>query len=175
MHRLNYKKLFSYYTEASHAPELYLLLNDLFFDGELPLIEIRLQKLKQPEDPDDILVNGELRMHRTESGKPTLYLDPSSILSCLFSNDWGRNFHHLCGHMLHEMVHFHCSLHHISDTDRTGTFHNRNFRDAAVAHGLTANYSMSNPTVDGYNSTTLTGRAEAQIDRSLYALKKLSA
>lgn len=175
MHHLNYKKLFSYYTDTEHAPELFLLLNELFFDGELPPVDIRFQNLKLKEDPDSIYVNGEFRMHETETGNPTLYLDPSSILSCLFSNNWNRSFHQLCGHMVHEMVHYYCTLNHIPETDNHGVFHNRNFRDAAQAHGLTATYSMSDPMVDGYNSTALTGWAEALIDRNIGATRKASA
>lgn len=175
MYRINYKKLFSYYTDREHATELYQLLNDLFFESELPLVDIRFQTLRDENDPDSIVVNGEFRMHETETGNPTLYLDPASILSCLFNNSWSRCFHSLCGHMLHEMIHYYCTLHNIPETENHGVFHNNRFKLACENHGLTAQYSMSNPYIDGYNRTALTGWAETQIDRNIMVPRRATA
>ncbi|MBR1477373.1 MAG: SprT-like domain-containing protein [Lachnospiraceae bacterium] len=47
-----------------------------------------------------------------------------------------RPFAEIAETLLHEMVHLYCLQHDIKDTSRSGTYHNANFRDAAIAHGL---------------------------------------
>lgn len=47
-----------------------------------------------------------------------------------------RPFEEVCVTLLHEMVHLYCSQHDIKDTSRAGTYHNKQFKEAAEKHGL---------------------------------------
>ncbi len=172
MRKLKYDKLFSFYTEEAHVGELFALLNDLFYDGALPDVHICLKDLRDVGDAADLYINGEFRMFRTESGEPTLYLNPSSIMSGPFSNSPRRCFYFLCGYMLHEMCHYYCSLHGVRETDQEGEYHNLKFKDVAMRHGLNVRLSMSHPKEHGYNSTELSATAENAIDAALLALQQ---
>lgn len=48
-----------------------------------------------------------------------------------------RNFEETCGTLLHEMVHLQNLQDGVQDTSRSGTYHNKKFKDTAEAHGLT--------------------------------------
>lgn len=48
-----------------------------------------------------------------------------------------RPYEETCGTLLHEMVHLQNLQDGVQDTSRSGTYHNRKFKDAAEAHGLT--------------------------------------
>lgn len=52
--------------------------------------------------------------------------------------------------MAHEMVHLYCALSDIKDTSRSGTYHNKRFKEAAEAHGLLVEESNSK---NGWNTT----------------------
>lgn len=47
---------------------------------------------------------------------------------------------HICSTLLHEMVHLYNFLNGIKDTSRSGTYHNSNFRDSALSHGLLVDF-----------------------------------
>ena len=48
-----------------------------------------------------------------------------------------RPFEETAGTLLHEMVHLYNQQHNIKDTSRSGNYHNKEFKKAAEAHGLT--------------------------------------
>lgn len=47
-----------------------------------------------------------------------------------------RPFEEVIGTLMHEMVHLWCNQNNIKDTSRSGTYHNKKFKDAAESHGL---------------------------------------
>lgn len=48
-----------------------------------------------------------------------------------------RPFEETCGTLLHEMVHLQNLQDNVQDTSRSGSYHNRKFKETAEAHGLT--------------------------------------
>ena len=162
---MNYKKVFSYYASEENGLELYQLLNELFYDGELPEVSVKYQKIKREDDHHSIQVNGEFHLEDEEEGRPVILLDPSVISVGLLGDNWKRRFYRLCGDMLHEMVHYYCSLNRIAETDNRGVYHNTAFRNVATNHGLNVGLNMKHPELDGYNSTICTAPAEQAIAR----------
>lgn len=47
-----------------------------------------------------------------------------------------RPFEETCGTLLHEMVHLQNLQDNVQDTSRSGSYHNRKFKETAEAHGL---------------------------------------
>lgn len=48
-----------------------------------------------------------------------------------------RPFEETCGTLIHEMVHLQNLQDGVQDTSRSGTYHNKKFKETAEAHGLT--------------------------------------
>lgn len=63
-----------------------------------------------------------------------------------------RPFEETCGTLIHEMVHLWNLQEGIQDTSRSGTYHNKQFKVAAEAHGLTVEKTAKY----GYSKTSLT-------------------
>jgi len=68
-----------------------------------------------------------------------------------------RAFEETCETLLHEMVHLQNLQDGVQDTSRSGTYHNRKFKEAAEAHGLTVEKSEKY----GWYKTTLNPEALA--------------
>lgn len=66
-----------------------------------------------------------------------------------------RNFEETCGTLLHEMVHLQNLQDGVQDTSRSGTYHNKKFKDTAEAHGLTVEKGDKY----GWHKTTLNPEA----------------
>jgi rubrerythrin len=62
-----------------------------------------------------------------------------------------RPFLDVCETLLHEMVHLANLQNGVKDTSRSGTYHNKEFKVTAEAHGLTVSKTKS-----GWNKTALT-------------------
>lgn len=62
-----------------------------------------------------------------------------------------RPFLDICETLLHEMVHLYNLQKEVKDTSRGGTYHNKEFKSVAEAHGLTVEKTKS-----GWNKTALT-------------------
>ena len=62
-----------------------------------------------------------------------------------------RPFEETCGTLIHEMVHLWNLQEGVQDTSRSGTYHNKNFKVAAEAHGLTVEKTAKY----GFSTTTL--------------------
>lgn len=60
-------------------------------------------------------------------------------------------FEETCGTLIHEMVHLWNLQEGVQDTSRSGTYHNKNFKIAAEAHGLIVEKSAKY----GFSTTTL--------------------
>lgn len=61
-----------------------------------------------------------------------------------------RSFLETCGTLIHEMVHLDNLRLNIKDTSRSGTYHNKKFKEAAEAHGLIVEKTKS-----GWSKTSL--------------------
>ena len=68
-----------------------------------------------------------------------------------------RPFEETCGTLLHEMVHLQNLQDNVQDTSRSGSYHNRKFKETAEAHGLTVEKGEKY----GWHKTTLNPQAEA--------------
>lgn len=66
-----------------------------------------------------------------------------------------RPFEETCGTLLHEMIHLFNLFEGVQDTSRGGTYHNKKFKEAAEAHGLTVEKTAKY----GYSKTALTPEA----------------
>lgn len=68
-----------------------------------------------------------------------------------------RPFEETCGTLLHEMVHLQNLQDNVQDTSRSGSYHNRKFKETAEAHGLTVEKGEKY----GWHKTALNPQAEA--------------
>lgn len=68
-----------------------------------------------------------------------------------------RPFEETCSTLIHEMCHLWNLQEGVQDTSRGGTYHNKRFKEAAEAHGLTVEKTVKN----GWSKTTLTPETEA--------------
>lgn len=68
-----------------------------------------------------------------------------------------RPFEETCGTLLHEMVHLQNLQDNVQDTSRSGSCHNRKFKETAEAHGLTVEKGEKY----GWHKTALNPQAEA--------------
>lgn len=66
-----------------------------------------------------------------------------------------RPFEETCGTLLHEMVHLQNLQDGVQDTSRSGTYHNKKFKETAEAHGLTVEKGEKY----GWHKTTLNPEA----------------
>lgn len=71
-----------------------------------------------------------------------------------------RPFAEVAGTMLHEMVHLYNLQNGVKDTSREGTYHNKKFKEAAEAHGLTVESTEKY----GWAKTDLTEDAKAEVE-----------
>ena len=127
--------------------DLFRVLNDKFFESELPTPVIvasttgkkraygwctsyRAWTDKSMDDvrsPSDQLTDEEKKIIAQEDG----YYEINICAEYL-----SRDFLDICNTMLHEMVHLYCAIHDIHDTTQNGVYHNKNYKDAAEKHGL---------------------------------------
>ena len=66
-----------------------------------------------------------------------------------------RPFEETCGTLIHEMVHLQNLQDGVQDTSRSGTYHNKKFKETAEAHGLTVEKGEKY----GWHKTTLSPEA----------------
>lgn len=81
-----------------------------------------------------------------------------------------RPYEEVAGTMLHEMVHLYNLENGVKDTSRAGTYHNRKFKEAAEAHGLTV---ASNEKY-GWCETALTEEAKQEVKDFMDSIGKTS-
>lgn len=71
-----------------------------------------------------------------------------------------RPFEQICETLLHEMVHLYNLQVGVRDTSRSGTYHNKKYKDAAEQHGLTVDKDAKY----GWTKTSLNEEAKAFVD-----------
>ena len=81
-----------------------------------------------------------------------------------------RSYEEVAGTMLHEMVHLYNLEQGVKDTSRSGTYHNKKFKDAAEAHGLT----VENTEKYGWSKTALTDEARQEVKDFMDSIGKTS-
>jgi len=81
-----------------------------------------------------------------------------------------RSYEETAGTMLHEMVHLFNLEHGVKDTSRAGTYHNKNFKESAEAHGLIVEKGDKY----GWHKTTLTDEAKAVVESFMKEIGKTS-
>lgn len=69
-------------------------------------------------------------------------------------------FEETCGTLLHEMVHLYNLQVGVQDTSRSGTYHNKKYKEAAEQHGLTVDKDSKY----GWTKTSLNDEAKAFVD-----------
>lgn len=118
------KQLTTYNRAAGYLNKLFDLLNEHYFECALTRPTITIQSTPRAYGhfslrPDTwISANGV--SHEINIGAGTL----------------ARPIENICATLLHEMVHYYCYLHHIKDTSRNGTYHNKRFKQIAERCGL---------------------------------------
>lgn len=70
-----------------------------------------------------------------------------------------RPYEETAGTMLHEMVHLYNLQNGVKDTSRSGTYHNKKFKEAAEEHGLIVEATEKY----GYAKTKLSDKAKAEL------------
>ena len=118
------KELTSYNRAAGYLNKIFDLLNEAFFDSALSRPIITIQSTPRAYGHytpyDSWCVDGEKGMREINIGAGTLSRPIENVVATL----------------LHEMVHFYNDLNGVKDTSRSGTYHNKAFRDAAQMRGL---------------------------------------
>ncbi len=145
---------------AGYIEKMFRTLNQHYFNGELeePIITIQ----STPRAYGHVTAakawhkaNGDLR-HELNIGAGTLDRPIENVVATL----------------LHEMVHLYNLQNGIQDCSRGGTYHNKRFRDAAVARGLDISYdsqigwSITEPTEALIDFIITEGWSEIQMGRS---------
>ena len=118
------KELTSYNRVAGYLNMVFDLLNAAYFENTLSRPTITIQSTPKAYGHfslrDDTWISKNGATHEINLGAGTL----------------ARPIEDICATLLHEMVHYHNFVSGIQDCSRGGTYHNRRFRDSAMAHGL---------------------------------------
>ena len=118
------KQLTSYNRVAGYLNKVFDLLNEEFFESELLRPTITIQSTPKAYGHfslrEDTWVSKLGGTHEINIGAGTL----------------SRPIEEVAATLLHEMVHYYNHVRGVQDCSRGNTYHNRKFRDAALAHGL---------------------------------------
>ena len=123
------KELTSYNRVAGYLNKVFDLLNAEFFEGTLSRPTITIQSTPRAYGHfslrEDTWVSKLGGTHEINIGAGTL----------------ARPIEEVAATLLHEMVHYYNYEQGIQDCSRGNTYHNRRFKEAAEAHGLTVEHS----------------------------------
>ena len=123
------KELTSYNRVAGYLNKVFDLLNAEFFENTLPRPTITIQSTPRAYGHfslrEDTWVSKLGGTHEINIGAGTL----------------ARPIEEVAATLLHEMVHYFNYEHGIQDCSRGNTYHNKKFKEAAEAHGLTVTHS----------------------------------
>ena len=123
------KQLTSYNRAAGYLNKVFDLLNAEFFENALSRPTITIQSTPKAYGHfslrEDTWVSKLGDTHEINIGAGTLSRPIEDVVATL----------------LHEMVHYYNHVHGIQDCSRGNTYHNRQFKEAAEARGLTVNRS----------------------------------
>ena len=56
------------------------------------------------------------------------------------SEHLNKGIEEIAGALIHEMVHLYCAINEIKDTSRSGTYHNKKYKEVAQAHALNVEF-----------------------------------
>ena len=123
------KELTSYNRVAGYLNKIFDLLNAEFFEGALSRPTITIQSTPKAYGHfslrEDTWISKIGATHEINIGAGTL----------------ARPIEEVAATLLHEMVHYFNFVCGIQDCSRGNTYHNRKFKEAAEAHGLTVQHS----------------------------------
>ena len=123
------KQLTSYNRVAGYLNKVFDILNEEFFESELSRPTITIQSTPKAYGHfslrEDTWVSKIGGTHEINIGAGTL----------------SRPIEEVAATLLHEMVHYYNHINGVQDCSRGNTYHNRRFRDAAVARGLIITHS----------------------------------
>ena len=118
------KELTSYNRVAGYLNKVFDLLNAVYFENTLSRPTITIQSSPKAFGHfslrNDTWISKNGQSHEINVGAGTL----------------ARPIEEVAATLLHEMVHYHNFVNGIQDCSRGGMYHNRRFRDSAMAHGL---------------------------------------
>lgn len=132
--------------------DLFQVLNSKFFEGELakPVITVSPNTAK-------ISSLGWCTQYKVWQDRDG---DEGYFEINICAEHLARPFGEVAGTMLHEMVHLYNLQNGVKDTSRGGTYHNKRFREAAEAHGLTVEETEKY----GWTKTDLTEEARTEVE-----------
>ena len=144
---------------AGYLEKMFRVLNDHYFEGQLEEPVITIQSTPRAYGHVTVAkawhkANGEVR-HELNIGAGTLDRPIENVVSTL----------------LHEMVHLYNLQNGVQDCSRGGTYHNKKFRDAAVARDLNISYdarigwSITEPTEALLDFIILQGWSDIRMGR----------
>lgn len=107
----------------------YVVLNDHFFQGELPRVIITVQS--SPKAYGHYTPWESWREDGGQQGYKEINIGAEQL---------DRPIENVCATLVHEMVHFYNDLHGYKDVSRGGTYHNKRFKEQAELHGLIIDY-----------------------------------
>ena len=123
------KQLTSYNRVAGYLNKVFDLLNEEFFESALSRPTITIQSTPKAYGHftlnNDTWVSTVGSTHEINIGAGTL----------------ARPIEEVCATLLHEMIHYYNFLLGIQDCSRGNTYHNKNFKKCAEAHGLIVSHS----------------------------------
>lgn len=123
------KELTSYNRVAGYLNKMFDVLNAAFFESALSRPTITIQSTPRAYGHfslrEDTWTSKLGNTHEINLGAGTL----------------SRPIEEVAATLLHEMVHYHNYVCGVQDCSRGGSYHNRKFKEAAEAHGLTVQHS----------------------------------
>jgi hypothetical protein len=146
------------------------MLNKEFFGGSLPMVALTIQtkgkRLALGWFSVEKIWTGEgIEMHELNISAETL----------------NRPYEEIMRTLLHEMVHLYCAVQErpIKDTSRGGTFHNKNFKEAAEKHGFfydepaDARYGWAFPKLTPETIKLINNGFKFQINKAAFKIARL--
>ncbi len=160
------KQLTNYKRATGYLDKIFKLLNEKYFDNELPTVVITIQST--PKAYGHFTCYDAWHCGTDKEGFQELNIGAGTL---------DRPIENVVATLLHEMVHEYCYIHQIKDTSRNGAYHNKRFRDEATKRDLDIEYdsrigfSITSPTENLINFCIDNGLEDIQMGRNdLYGM-----